>query len=139
MTFVLVVAVREHLDLHLRDLATVSLHLGGNFRLVEYVFTVNFTADGVNLSDFRHDVLKTGVDLLELLHALLLVHLLFDHHVVLFLLASLLVIQSSLLVLHTLLESFAFFLHICTTSRDSLLHQFLLGRTFLFHLSFHDS
>lgn len=91
LTLILVVAVREDLNLHFRDLATVGLDLSSNLGLVENVLTEDFTADGVHLSNLGYDFLKAGVDLFELLHALLLIHLLLDHHVVLFLLASLLI------------------------------------------------
>jgi hypothetical protein len=91
LTLILVVAVREDLNLHFRDLATVGLDLSSNLGLVEHILTEDFTADGVHLSNLGYDFLKAGVDFFELLHALLLVHFLLDHHVVLFLLASLLV------------------------------------------------
>jgi len=122
LTFILVVTVRKYLNLYSRDFTTVSFDFGDNSWLVENIFTEAFTTESVNFSNLRHDFLKTGVDFFELLHALLLIHLLFDHHIVFFLSSAFLIIELSLLVTHALFKGFTLCFMITCTSSDSLIH-----------------
>jgi hypothetical protein len=129
----LIVTVREDLNLHFGDLTSVSLHFSCDLGLIENILAVHLTTDGVDLSNLRHDFLKAGINFSELLHALLLVHFLLDHHIVLFLLTSLLIFEGSLLVLHAFLEIVTLFFHISTTCVNPLFHKLLLLSKFLLH------
>jgi len=74
-TFLPVGPVREDTNDNFGYFGSVSLDIGDNFRLVEYRFPTNLSADSVDFCDLRNDFLETSIYFSELLHPLLVVEL----------------------------------------------------------------